>query len=272
MSERTKKFADELDELIKDGEMLSLAMEYDCAPAAFKKAYLQAFNDDEKELKSFLERLPEFKSEYQAWYSKAQAVIKQVMPDRLSDFISYFDVPKGRKNITFQNYMIRDYLQGLKITRGWEKEVVADGSSAIPEFAQQLNMVRAAKATLESTLMDFKAVLQADLFDSEIETAGALTKAGYLRAAGAICGVVIEKHLLHVCSVHDVTIRKKNPGISELSQLLKDADVTTVPQWRFIQHLADIRNICDHAKGREPTKEEIDDLVAGAEKVLKTIF
>ncbi|MFC6759589.1 hypothetical protein ACFQFQ_08995 [Sulfitobacter porphyrae] len=54
--------------------------------------------------------------------------------------------------------------------------------------------------------------------------------------------------------------------------MLKDANVTTLPQWRFIQHLADIRNICDHAKGREPTKEEIEDLVAGTEKVLKTIF
>jgi hypothetical protein len=48
--------------------------------------------------------------------------------------------------------------------------------------------------------------------------------------------------------------------------------VTTVPQWRFIQHLGDIRNLCDHAKEREPTKEGIEDLVAGTEKVLKTIF
>ena len=272
MSERTKKFSDELDELIKDGQMLGLAMENECKPDQFKEAYLQAFNGDETKLKSLLKGLPNFKREYQAWYSKAQAVIKQVMPDRLSDFISYFDVPKGRKDITFQNYMIRDYLQGLNVTRGWEKEVIADGNAAIPEFTQQLDMVKAAKATLESTLMDLKAVLQADLFDTEIETAGALAKAGYLRAAGAICGVVIEKHLLHVCDVHNVTVRKKNPGISDLSQLLKDAKVTTVPQWRFIQHLTDIRNICDHAKGREPTKEEIDDLVAGAEKVLKTIF
>ena len=252
--------------------MLSLAIEYECEPGQFKEAYLQAFDGEEKKLKALLKSLPNFKATYQAWYSRAQAVIKQVMPDRLADFVSYFDVPKGRKNIDFQNYMIRDYLQGLRVTRGWEKEVVADGSAAIPEFTQQLNMVKAAKVALGSTLMDLKAVLQADLFDTEVETAGALAKAGYLRAAGAICGVVLEKHLHHVCGVHGITIRKKNPGISDLSQMLKDADVTTVPQWRFIQHLADIRNICDHAKGREPTKEEIEDLVTGTEKVLKTIF
>ncbi|MDA7949464.1 MAG: hypothetical protein MPJ78_18540 [Hyphomicrobiaceae bacterium] len=272
MSERTKKFADELDELIKDGELLLMAMQYECEPEQSKEVYLAALEGDEKKLKSFIKKLPDFKSEYQAWYSKAQAVIKQVMPDRLFDFTSYFDVPKGRKDITFQNYMIRDYLQGLTVTRGWEKELVAGDYAAIPEFTQQLNIVRAAKATLDSTLMDLKAVLQADLFDTEIETAGSLAKAGYLRAAGAICGVVIEKHLLHVCGFHNVSVRKKNPGISDLSQLLKDANVTTVPQWRFIQHLADIRNICGHAKGREPTKDEVDELVAGAEKVLKTIF
>lgn len=270
MSDRTKKFSDELDALVKEGELLSIAMQYDAEPRSVERLYLPVFNNDKEEFKIFVDKLPNFRNAYQGWYSRSQAVIKQIMPDRLSDFISYFDVPKGRKEITFQNYMIRDCLQGLQITRGGT--VVVDDSAAIPEFTQQLNMVKAAKVALGSTLMDLKAVLQADLFDTEVETASALAKAGYLRAAGAICGVVLEKHLHHVCGVHGITIRKKNPGISEISQMLKDADVTTVPQWRFIQHLADIRNICDHAKGREPTKEEIEDLVSGTEKVLKTVF
>lgn len=271
MSEKVKKFANELDELIKDGDMLILAMQYDCAAEKFKAAYLEIFEKSEEKLELFLKKLPSFKAEYQAWYSKAHAVIKQVMPERLMDFVSYFDVPKGRKEITFQNYMIRDYLQGLKITRGWG-EVIADGSAAIPELMQQLNMVKAAKDVLYSTLMDLQSVLQADLFDSEVESAEALAKAGYLRAAGAICGVVIEKHLHHVCDTHGIPVRKAHPGISDLNQLIKDESVTSVPQWRFIQHLADIRNLCDHAKGREPTKEEISDLIAGTQKVLKTVF
>ncbi|SOC45328.1 hypothetical protein SAMN05892877_1156 [Rhizobium subbaraonis] len=270
MSERTKKFAEELDKLIHDGEMLMWAMEYNCNPSHFRKTFLQALDGNEKKLDELLKSLPNFGSEYQGWYSKAQALIKQVIPDRLADFISYFEIPKGRKNIDFQNYMIRDYLQGLRTTRNGA--VIADGSAALPEFRQQVNMVKAARTSLDSTLMDLKGVLQADLFDSEVETADALAKAGYLRAAGAICGVVIEKHLHHICDVHNVPVRKKNPGISDLNQLLRDASVTTVPQWRYIQHLADIRNICDHAKGREPTKEEIQDLVAGTEKIVKTIF
>nr|WP_321509040.1 hypothetical protein [uncultured Celeribacter sp.] len=272
MSERTKKFSDELEKLIEQGQLLAMAMEFDCKPREYRQAYMKVFENDEKKLDEFIKKLPSFGNDYQKWYSKAQALVKQILPDRLSDLTSHYEYPRVRKEIDFQNYMIRDYLQGLRITRFGGSEVVADGSAAIPEFRQQLNIVKAAKDALSSKLMDLTAVLQADLFDSEVEAATALTKAGYLRAAGAICGVVIEKHLRHVCDMHNVTVRKKNPGISDLNQLLRDADAVTVPQWRFIQHLADIRNICDHAKGREPTKEEIEDLVAGTEKVLKTIF
>lgn len=272
MSERTKKFAAELDVLIVKGDMLSMAIQNECRPKEFKLQVTEALKGDKDKVEKYFQDLPSFKRDYQAWYTEAQEIIRQVMPNRLADFVSYFDIPKTRKDITFQNYMIRDYLQGLHITRGWEKEVVVDGTAAIPEFAQQLNMVKAAKTTLESSLMDLKAVLQADLFDSEIETAGALANAGYLRAAGAICGVVLEKHLHHVCDGHSIRVAKKHPGVSDLIQILKEGDVITVAQWRFIQSLADTRNLCDHAKGREPSKEEIMDLIAGTERTLKQVF
>ncbi len=268
MSEREDQFSKELSALVKQGDMLHMAMQYMCYPADFKKQVeKQAGSDKAKE---YIEKLPDFRSEYQSWYSKAQAVVKQILPDRLQDFNSYYEYQKTRKDITFQNYVIKDALQGLVIR--WGGEVKVDDSAALPEFVQQLNIVKAAKNALGSRLLDLKSILQADLFDSEVASARALAKAGYLRAAGAICGVIIEKHLAQVCDNHGITIRKKNPGISDLNQALRDNDTITVPQWRFNQHLADIRNICDHAKGREPTKDEIEDLLSGTEKVLKTVF
>lgn len=273
MSERTDKFSEALDQLISQGEKLKHSIAYEFDKDGYDDQLAEALDGDEAKIKKWheLNVLP-FKEYYQAWYSQAQALVKQVLPDRLADFNSHYEFSRVRKDISFQNYMVRDYLQGLRMTRDFGRVVVADGSAAIPEFVQQLNIVKAARAALSSALMDLKGVLQADLFDSEVETAKALAKAGYLRAAGAICGVVMEKHLLHVCGEHKIAVKKKNPGISDLSQLLRNEDVTTVPQWRFIQHLADIRNLCDHAKGKEPTKDEIDDLVTGTEKVLKTIF
>ncbi|MGR3660682.1 MAG: hypothetical protein ACU0CA_05760 [Paracoccaceae bacterium] len=270
MSEKKKKFEADLKRLVSMGNMLSMAMRYDCFGDIFKD---QVSSDlGEGKVDEYLEKLPNFKTDYQTWYSEAHAVVRQILPDRLKDFESYFEYTRVRKEITFQNYMIRDYLQGLQITSGYEKHVIAEGKAAIPEFDQQLNIIKAAQNTLNSSLMDMTAMLQADLFDTEVDSAQALAKAGFLRAAGAICGVVIEKHLKQVCDAHNVTIRKKNPGISDLNEELKKKNILTVAQWRFNQHLGDLRNLCDHAKGKEPTKEEIDDLVAGTGKVLKTVF
>ncbi|WP_422050122.1 hypothetical protein [Shimia sp.] len=272
MSERTKKFSDVLNGLIHEGNKLNMALRHECEKSTFEAELNHLYDNDQEKVATYLKELPSFRVDYQKWYSEAQAVIKQVLPDRLSDFVSYYEYQRVRKSIDFQNYMIKDYLQGLRITRGGGYEVVADGSAAIPEFEQQLNIVKAAKNTLDSTLLDLSAVLQADLFDSEIETAGALAKAGYLRAAGAICGVVIEKHLSHVRESHNLKIAKKNPGISDLAQLLRTSGIITLAQERFTQSLADTRNVCSHAKGREPTKEEISELVEGTGKVLKTVF
>jgi hypothetical protein len=66
-----------------------------------------------------------------------------------------------------------------------------------------------------------------------------------------LAGVVLERHLAQVCSNHGIKIAKKTPGIADLNNALKEANVVDVPQWRFVQHLADIRNLCDHSKKAE---------------------
>jgi hypothetical protein len=267
LSEKFEKFAKELEALTEEGDLLYLALQYSCHPDEFKKQLNKAYGDGADE---YLKKLPNFRAKYQSWFSRSQALVRQILPDRLGDFNSYYEYPKLRKEISFQNYMIKDCLQGLMITHLGETQV--DASAALPEMAQQINIVKSAKEALGSRLLEIKSILQADLFDSEIESARALAKSGYFRAAGAICGVVIEKHLAEVCSIHAIGIRKKHAGISDLSQALRENDTITVPQWRFIQHLADIRNLCDHAKGREPTKDEIEDLIMGTAKILKTVF
>ena len=143
---------------------------------------------------------------------------------------------------------------------------------AIPHFRQQLAILKAVNARFESSLFDIRQLVQADLFDSELDTARELAKNKFSRVAGAVAGVVLEKHLLQVCANHAVTVSKKAPGISGLNDLLKTAGVLDVPQWRFIQHLGDIRNICDHGKAVEPTPAQVADLIDGVDKVVKTVF
>ena len=44
-----------------------------------------------------------------------------------------------------------------------------------------------------------------------------------------------------------------------------------IPTWRFVQRLGDLRNLCDQNKGVDPKKEDIDELIAGVDKIMKTV-
>ena len=56
-------------------------------------------------------------------------------------------------------------------------------------------------------------------------------------------------------------------SLFDIAQLdaLKTAQVLDVPRWRQVQRLADLRNFCGHGKEREPTKEQVNELIDGVE-------
>lgn len=259
------RFKTSLTKLLKDGGQLELALLVKVHGAEKIK---EALGFDDKQAAGF-EKLPKSNSSYESWYSEALAFIKQVLPDRLGDFKEHFEAAKNRKSITFSTYRIQDALKGTKMTS--YGEVIADHSAAIPHFQQQLAIVKAASSRFESSLFEIRALVLADLFDTEIDSARELLRNKFLRAAGAVAGVVLEKHLRQVCDDHSVKVLKKNPGINDLNQLLRDASLTDVPQWRHITMLGDIRNLCDHNKQKEPTADQVQDLIDGTDKVLKTI-
>lgn len=71
--------------------------------------------------------------------------------------------------------------------------------------------------------------MQAEIFDNEIDSALELLKKGFIRGAGAIAGVILEKHLGHVCLKHGLKTRKKHPTINDYNHMLKDGDVIYTP-------------------------------------------
>ncbi len=261
------RYKKDLDALVGKGVQLHYAMRHECSPQEFARSAKESLGDKTKE---FIEALPSFRDEYQPWYSEAKALVRQLLPDRLSDFTRYYEKPKSRKEITSENYTIEDYLNGLNVTRGLS--TVVGPEAAIPPFYQQLSIVKSIRERFQSSLFDIRQFAQADLFDSELDAAKELAKNKFTRAAGVVAGVVLERHLSEVCANHDVTVKKKTPQISDLNDALKSASVIDTPQWRSIQHLADLRNLCAHDKQTEPTADQVEDLMAGVAKVTKTIF
>jgi hypothetical protein len=214
-----------------------------------------------------------FRRNYQKWYTEACAVLKQLIPDRLAEFIQLY-CGDGKKNeFNAETYHIQNWLNGLDSAEDYFGKREFSGLAVITmRFDTQRQILKSAEARFESSLFDMAQLVRADLFDSELDASRELTKQGFLRAAGAVVGVVIEKHLSQVCVNHNVAIKKKDPTINDFNDALKNATVLDVPGMRHIQRLADIRNLCDHNKHRDPTKDEVTELINGADKLCKTLF
>lgn len=218
------------------------------------------------------EDLMRFRKDYEIWYSESLSLVKIVLPNRSEDFEKYY-YQKGEESL-------KDYItytlprnEGLDfdgLLGGYIPAEKVDYAKSL--FENQLGIVKAAKRRFKSSLFDIKQLVWADLFDSEIDAARELNKKGFTRGAGAIAGVVLESHLSQVCENYKIKITKKNPTINDFNQPLKDNDVIEMKDWRFIQQLTDLRNLCDHDKKREPKKEEIEELIKGVDKITKTIF
>jgi len=238
-----EKYKEDIDNLIKNGEKLLSILKTN-------------------------ETLIKFRKGYEIWYSESLSLIKIVLPNRSEDFEKYY-YQKGERS--FKDYIT--YTPPREEGFVFDTFVPAEAvDCARALFENQLGIVKAAKRRFESSLFDIKQLVQKDLFDSELDAAQELNKKGFARGAGAVAGVVLEEHLSQVCENHKIKVTKKKPTINDYNQLLKDNNVIEIKDWSFIRHLADLRNLCDHKKKKEPTKEDIEELINGVDKIRKTVF
>jgi len=260
------KYKSDLNSLIELGETMELDLTFRHLD---EEGRLSA--EDKKTSKKFK---GSFEKNYQRWYTESMAIIRQLLPDRITEFDHLYKGDGKRKEINSTTYHLQDWLNGIRagVNNVTGEKLYNDFAIVSMRFHTQLEILKAVKARFESSLFDIRQLVQADLFDSELDAARELIKNGFLRAAGAIAGVVLEKHLAQVADNHNIRTRKKHPTISDFNDLLKKSGVLDVPTWRQIQRLGDIRNLCDHNKDREPTREEVEELVGGVEKFTKMLF
>jgi hypothetical protein len=213
-----------------------------------------------------------FVRDYQRWYTEALPVVQTLAPDRLAEFRLNYQIDPKRKSSSASNYTVQDYVQGIGAN--------LDPATGKPSF-DVANAIRlrvhaqgailgSLRSRIDGVLANIESGLAADLEDHSLATAARLAKVSG-RAAGALAGVVVERHLQRVAKAHHVTITKKNPTIADLNDPLRNASIYDTAVWRRIQYIADIRNLCSHMKDREPTPDEVRDLLAGANWVVKNI-
>lgn len=261
-----EKYKEDYKKLEELGEALQYGFLYDYRDHPRCKKIYNQFDDKKKE---YAQRNA-FSTHYQAWYNESLRLIKQLMPERLDDFVSFYAADKRRKDVDITTYTISDCLRGIRMSRMGETLVEpVDGYGL---FQQQLYIVASLGKCFESSLFNIKELLQADIFNSELDEARELHKNGFYRAAGAMCGVILEKHFAGVCVSHTIKMKKTAPSISDYNEKLKEEMVINNKTYLLIQRLGTIRNLCDHHKKIEPTMDDIDDLINGTDKILHEVL
>ncbi|EJB8497260.1 DUF4145 domain-containing protein [Acinetobacter baumannii] len=132
------------------------------------------------------------------------------------------------------------------------------------------------KATLDDMnsgcLTSYKQLIQADVFDSELDQAKHFLESGYPVAAAVTAGVVLETSIKELCKNNGIDIfppdSTKPKKLDVLNAALKNADIYNVLQQKKITTLADIRNNAAHGNTNQFTNEDVKDMIRDIERFL----
>lgn len=114
-------------------------------------------------------------------------------------------------------------------------------------------------------LLPIKTLVQAEVFNSELEQANELSSSGYSTAAAVIAGVVLETALRELCD--------RNGGIphgklDKMNADLAKAGVYNKLNQKRITTLANIRNSAAHGKPDEFTDQDVFDMIRDVNQFL----
>ena len=113
-------------------------------------------------------------------------------------------------------------------------------------------------------LTSIKNLVQADVFESELEQARELLSSGYKLAAAVITGVVLETALRDLCKRQSISAGKLDRMNSDLAK----AGIYNKLQQKRITALADIRNSAAHGKPEEFTESDVENMIREVEQFL----
>lgn len=144
----------------------------------------------------------------------------------------------------------------------------SDGTESNYDVFKRLKSVFA--ATFEDFkggfLTSIKNLIQADIFESELEQAEELLNNKYKLASAVIAGVVLETALRDLCSREGLIHSK----LDKMNADLAKAGVYNKLQQKRITALAEIRNKAAHGRPAEFTDEDVRIMIRDIEQFLAT--
>jgi hypothetical protein len=185
----------------------------------------------------------ETERKYQIWYSTAHQLVKENLPEREKEFVSYYQIG-AYLFYSHGNGMIQ-WLRLINEQDTSDKTKIKDNFIKI--FDIQLNILLSIPYVLDSRELDLRKIIAADFIESELDKAEYLYKNNFERCAGVIAGVALERHLQVLCDKYKIEY-KHNDTIEPLAQALSKAGKIDSTELKNFIHLGGIRNDCAHPK------------------------
>ena len=146
---------------------------------------------------------------------------------------------------------------------GGEKPGTMESSFSI--FKRLKAIFNAAQEDFEGGyLSSVKTLVQAEVFESELEQAQELLDSGYKLASAVIAGIVLETGLRELCNTEEIPLGKLDKMNSDLAK----KGVYNKLEQKRITALADIRNSAAHGRPDEFTAEDVTLMIRDVERFL----
>ena len=113
-------------------------------------------------------------------------------------------------------------------------------------------------------IVSLKSIIQAEVFDSELEQATELLQNGYKVAAAVIAGVVLETSLRDICTQEGIAHSK----LDKMNTDLAKAGVYNKLQQKRVTALADIRNSAAHGRSEAFSEGDVKMMITEIEQFL----
>ncbi len=142
------------------------------------------------------------------------------------------------------------------------------------EFAYE-ESVNAGMGILQAVLEDIdqgfietvRKLIAAELLSDLFEQAEHLLENGYKAPAASLAGAVLENGLRSIAHRNGIQVREKE-NLSTLNKKLADKEVYNRLVQRKVQVWTDVRNLADHGKFEEFSKDDVRGLIEGAQSFL----
>ena len=186
-------------------------------------------------------------------------VIEATHRKQYSEFIGDYDVIDNEKVLTWK-VKTKNLLVSTcgKDSQHYESFIEAE---KIISYQTNLDAFKRMKSVFIAAMDDYKNgyltsiknLIQADVFDSELEQAQELLSNGYKLASAVIAGVVLETTLRDLCYQNNLDIGKLDKMNADLTKL----GIYNKLQQKRITALADIRNSAAHGKPEDFSDDDV---------------